>query len=67
MPPVRQDVEQKQLIFRCDEVLIRRLKVVAAHQNISMAEFARSTLSGTISELRGEDPGIEQALEAAKL
>ena len=57
---------QKQLVVRVDPDLIHRLKIVAAHENLSMAELVRTTLDDEILTRR-QDPDVDDALMAADL
>ena len=58
---------QKQLVVRVDPDLIRRLKILAAHEDLSMAELVRNTLDDEISTRRQSDPDADDALMAAGL
>ena len=58
---------QKQLVVRVDPDLIRRLKILAAHEDLSMAEMVRNTLDDEISVRRTSDPDADDALVAAGL
>ena len=58
---------QKQLVVRVDPDLIHRLKIVAAHDNSSMAELVRNTLDDEISARRVSEPDVDDALMAADL
>lgn len=58
--------EQKQLVVRVHPNLIRKLKVLAALRNVSMAELVRGVLSDWIRISR-QDKEVAQALEAAGL
>ena len=58
---------QKQLVVRVDPDLIHRLKILAAHENLSMAELVRRTMDDEISTRREGDLGVHVALQAAGL
>ncbi len=58
---------QKQLVVRVDPDLIRQLKILAAHEDLSMAEMVRRTLDDEISTRREGDPDADDALMAAGL
>ncbi len=58
---------QKQLVVRVDPDLIRRLKILAAHEDLSMAELVRNTLDDEISARRVSEPDVDDALMAADL
>ena len=57
---------RKQLNIRCEEQLIRQLKIIAAHKNISLNEMARLTLSKEV-EFQRSDEAVNQALKAARV
>ncbi len=59
-------MDRKQLIVRVDPEVVQRLKVVAAHWDLSMAELVRRTLDDEIGEQR-KDEKVDAALEAAGL
>lgn len=56
----------KQLIVRVEASIIRKLKVIAAQDNVSMAETVRAVLDAYI-ELRRQNPAVKKAFEAARL
>lgn len=58
--------ELKQLIVRVEPQLIHQIKVIAAQQDISMAEIIRVELRDFVGEQR-QKPWIDKALEAAGL
>lgn len=58
--------ELKQLIVRVEPQLIHQIKVIAAQQDISMAEIIRVELREFVDESR-QKPWIEKALSAAGL
>ena len=58
---------QKQLVVRVDPDLIRKLKILAAHEDLSMAELVRNTLDEEIEVWRQSDSDADDALTAAGL
>lgn len=59
-------IERKQLIVRVEPEVVQRLKVVAAHWDLSMAELVRRTLDDEIGNQR-KDERVDAALQAAGL
>ena len=59
--------KQRQLIIRCDPELIHQLKLIAAYHDVSMAEYVRVALSGTVESARKDSRPIAETLKAAKL
>ena len=56
----------KQMIVRVEPTLVKKLKILAAFHDISMAELVRRTLMTEISEQRKVE-AVDLALKAADL